>query len=396
MKTILVYCWDSTSEPMTVRAMVDVGYRVVRFRKKIKDYHADAGFAQEFIAQIHSVKPDLVFSYDYFPIISMICEMNNIPYAAWVYDCPQYMLLSKTITNSCNCIFCFDLLYTERLKKLGCLNIQHFPLAADVEMYERIQNRENETDYACDISFVGGLYNGKKNRLLFSELSEYAEGYVKGILDAQKEICGYNLVADSLSEEIVAEIIDKCDLYLSDSYIDDSIHMAADAVNMKLTAQDRIESLALLSEHFDVALFSDSELPEGLRKSKGLIYKGTVDYWDEMPRVFRNSKINLNISSRTIESGIPQRVFDILACGGFCLTNYQPEIAEFFEDGRELVMYTDLEDMHSKARYYLEHEKERIQIARNGYEKVKKCFNINDRIVEIVKKAIGGNDEIQM
>ena len=185
-------------------------------------------------------------------------------------------------------------------------------------------------------------------------------------------------------------------MYLSDSYIDDSIHMAADAVNMKLTAQDRIESLALLSEHFDVSLFSDSELPEGLRKNKGLIYKGTVDYWDEMPRVFRNSKINLNISSRTIESGIPQRVFDILACGGFCLTNYQPEIAEFFEDGRELVMYTDLEDMHSKSRYYLEHEKERIQIARNGYEKVKKCFDINDRIVEIVKKAIGGNDEIQM
>ena len=94
--------------------------------------------------------------------------------------------------------------------------------------------------------------------------------------------------------------------------------------------------------------------------------------------------INLNITSRTIESGIPQRVFDILACGGFCLTNYQPEIAELFEDGKELVMYTDIEDLLQKVEYYLIHEEERAQIAKAGYEKVRNCFSVKDRIAELI------------
>ena len=77
-------------------------------------------------------------------------------------------------------------------------------------------------------------------------------------------------------------------------------------------------------------------------------------------------------------------MFDILACGGFCLTNYQPEIATLFEDGKELVMYTDMEDMVMKVGYYLAHEEERLQIAQAGQEKVRNCFSIESRIAELI------------
>lgn len=384
MKTILVYCWESTSEPMAIQAMRDAGHHVVEFRGKIKDHHADAVFAQQFMAQLHSVKADMVFSYDYFPLISMICEMNHIPYAAWVYDCPQYMLLSKTITNSCNHIFCFDGAYAARIQQLGAENIYHFPLACDLSLYENAKKKKKEADYACDISFVGSLYNGAGNRLLSAELSEYADGYIEGLLCAQKEICGYNLIVDALPQEIAEEIVENCNLILGEAYTPDPVRMAADAVNMKLTARDREEVLALLADHFDVTLYSNSKLTERLAECPRLFCKGIVHYWDEMPLVFHNSKINLNISSRTIETGVPQRVFDILACGGFCLTNYQPEIAEFFEDGVELVMYMDSADMLRKAEYYMTHEEERKQIAQAGYEKVRTCFLITDRMERLI------------
>jgi len=388
MKTILVYCWESTSEPMAIQAMKDAGYQVVEFRGKIKDHHADAEFAQQFMAQLHSIKVDAVFSYDYFPLISMICEMNHIPYVVWVYDCPQYMLLSKTITNSCNYIFCFDEAYSVRLQQLGAGNIYHFPLACDLELYQNAKLKKDETNYVCDISFVGSLYNGAGNRLLSTELSEYAEGYVEGLLRAQKEICGYNLITDALPKEIAEEIVEKCNLVLGDAYLSESVRMASDAINMKLTARDREEVLALLSEHFNVTLYSNSQLTELLKDHTRLLCKGIVHYWDEMPLVFHNSKINLNISSRTIETGIPQRVFDILACGGFCLTNYQPEIAKKFEDGKELVMYTDLNDLLQKTEYYMNHEEERMQIAQAGYEKVSKEYGIKDRI-KVLFESIG-------
>ena len=104
-----------------------------------------------------------------------------------------------------------------------------------------------------------------------------------------------------------------------------------------------------------------------------------------MPLVFHYSKININITLRSITSGIPLLVMDILACEGFLLTNYQSEIAEYFEDGRELVIYENFEDMYEKIAYYLQHEDERKQIAHAGYEKVKEQFNYTRGIDKIVQ-----------
>ena len=403
MKKVLVYCWDSVCEPMTIRAMKESGYQVLILNEKMHDYHADAGFAQKFITFLHAEKPDVVFSYDYFPLISMICQMNAVPYAAWIYDCPQYTLLSKTITNECNHIFCFDEDYTVRLQQLGAKNVCHFPLAADMELYGNAMHqmeskkplgRGNVSEtgmngtgkYASDISFVGSLYNDEKNRLLSADLSEHTAGYVEGLIRAQQKIYGYNLIKESFADEIVNEIVGKCRLTLGDAYVTDPVQMASDAINMEVTSRDRQDVLAVLALYFDVDLYTNSKLPEALAGMSKLRIKGTVDYQTQMPLVFYNSKINLNITSRTIETGVPQRVFDILACGGFCLTNYQKEISDLFEDGKELVMYTGLEDLVQKVEYYLKHEEERDAIAKAGYEKVKEYFNIDKRIQELLNR----------
>lgn len=88
-----------------------------------------------------------------------------------------------------------------------------------------------------------------------------------------------------------------------------------------------------------------------------------------MPLIFHESKINLNITSKAIRSGIPLRVFDIMACEGFVLSNYQPELAELFQSSAEFDYYTSVEELLEKTDYYLNHEKERNEIAHNGFEK---------------------------
>lgn len=379
-KTILAYCWGSVSEPMAISGMEKLGYTVITLKDKIKDYHADALFAQKAITLLHAQKPDLVFSYDYFPILSMICQMNGIPYAAWIYDCPQYTLLSQTIVNPCNHIFCFDEQYTHKIRGYGAVNVYHFPLAADPAL---ILNAKRNKEYRADISFVGSLYNDDRNRILQADLSEFAKGYIEGLIRAQSKIYGYNLVKDSLCTQVEKEVAEKCGLTLGECYLPDGRSMAVDAVSMAVTARDREEVLFDLSEHFEVTLYTNSSLPVSLKKREHLKSKGTVDYRTQMPLVFYNSKINLNITTRTIETGIPQRVFDILSCQGFCLTNYQKEIDELFEDGKELVLYTGPEDMMQKAEYYLSHEEEREQIAKAGYEKVMAYFAIEKRLQEM-------------
>lgn len=381
-------------EPGFIRAVKKLEYQFTEFAWEIKNHHADAAFAQAFIGKIHAEKIDVVFSYDYFPMIAMICEMNHIPYVSWIYDCPLYTLESKTLGYDSNYIFCFDLAYAERLAEAGAKHCYHYPLAADEALLlaaaSEAQNvlssgqRTCAGQYTCDISFVGNLYNEKKNRLRHADLERKTADFVEELVEKQLVVYGRNLIKESLTGEVIPEIAEKCELKLGPEYRQDTARLVADAIAMEVSAREREKMLSALSEKHAVRLYTVSQLPEGLRE-KHIEKMGYADYAREMPLIFRDSKINLNITSKTIETGIPQRIFDILACGGFCLTNYQPEVATYFVDGEELVMYESVEDLIEKVDYYLSHEEERIRIAKKGYRKVVEVFALEKRILGMLK-----------
>lgn len=387
IKRVLVYHWGAPGDNAFVESMRSVGMECILFSRKMEDYHADGAYAKEMLSLIHENRVEAVFSYDYFPLISMLCNVNHIPYVSWIYDCPMNNLMSGTLGNEWNYIFCFDAWYTEKLRELGAKHIYHFPLAVEGGMLEAVRKRESASPELCeiyksDISFVGNLYNGEKNRLRRTEFTEYTRGYVEGLIKSQTLIYGYNLLADSLGSEIVEEIVEGCGLKLGEQYISNHLQMAADAIGIEVTARERAQIIRMLSDRYPFTLYSSSPAEEAV-SGKHLQEKGYVDYESGMPLVFHNSKINLNITSRTIQSGIPKRVLDILACGGFCLTNYQPEIAEYFEDGVHLVMYSGMADLAAKAEYYLSHEEQRLAIAENGSRKVREEFDLDKRTAQM-------------
>jgi spore maturation protein CgeB len=55
--------------------------------------------------------------------------------------------------------------------------------------------------------------------------------------------------------------------------------------------------------------------------------------------------------------------------GALYLTEDQPELGEYFESGREVVTYTDGQDLLDKSRYYLAHQEESERIRRAGLER---------------------------
>lgn len=179
------------------------------------------------------------------------------------------------------------------------------------------------------------------------------------------------------------EIVKKCELKLGAEYRQDDLQMAADAICMEVSARERETVLSVLGTYYPVTWYGGADLPRELER-KQIRNAGYADYAKEMPLIFKNSKINLNITSKTIETGIPQRVFDILACGGFCLTNYQPEVAACFADGRELVMYQSMEDLLAKTAYYLQHAEERCQIAERGQRKAREQFSLEKRVFDML------------
>lgn len=383
IKNILLYKWHAYTEPSLISNLTEMGYYCVVFDGKFEDYHADAVFVMNVINTIQAEDIDMIFSIDYLPLLASACKMCEIPYAAWIYDCPQHTLLSKTTLYHNNYLFFFDRAYAEQVIGQGCPNVYHLPLATDMGVFEKsIQEAgKNVSTYTADISFVGSLYNDKEKWLQAEGIPEYVRGYLEGIEEAQIRIYGCNFVREMIDENVARDILRKADLLLNDLYFDNPVQLVADLVNWEISQKERMRVLERLARQYPVHLYTKS----CLETRDNIIQCGSVDYQREMPLVFHNSKINLQITSKTIETGISQRVLDILACGGFCLANYQPEIAEYFEDGKELVMYTDMEDLVRKVDWYLRHDDERSAISKAGREKVREQFSMNDRLACILE-----------
>jgi spore maturation protein CgeB len=62
------------------------------------------------------------------------------------------------------------------------------------------------------------------------------------------------------------------------------------------------------------------------------------------------------------------RLYNILASGGFCLTLWFPGIEDLFENKKHLVWFKTPEEAVKLARYYMEHPLEREKIAKQGHK----------------------------
>ena len=100
---------------------------------------------------------------------------------------------------------------------------------------------------------------------------------------------------------------------------------------------------------------------------------------EEMVQMYSRSKINLGFSicGDTHKTGEPikqvrLRDFEVPMSGGFYIVMYMEELESLYQIGKEIVCYTDKEDLAEKIRYYLENDEEREKIRRAGYFRCQK------------------------
>lgn len=334
---------------------------------------------------------DFVFSINFFPVIADVCNIFKVPYVCWIVDSPVLDLYSESLLHPWNRIFIFDYaLYQEFVpKNPNC--IFHLPLASDLSTMMSVCNgitAEDRKKYSCDISFVGSLYSEKCPYNKLQNPPEYFRGYLDGIIDAQINVYGCNFIHELMTDNFVTEF----KKYLPGFYqfppkyeCNEKALVADLYLGTKVTEQERIRLLKMLSENFSVDLYTGSDTTNmPLIHNRGLAYT-----YPEMPKIFHLSKINLNITAKSIKTGLPLRIWDILACGGFLLTNYQSEIIEYFEIGVDLETYSSQEELLDKCRYYLSHEKEREKIAQKGHQKVQQHHRLEQRLDEMLTVIFG-------
>jgi hypothetical protein len=79
------------------------------------------------------------------------------------------------------------------------------------------------------------------------------------------------------------------------------------------------------------------------------------------------TKVNLNLTYS--EGGTSDRVHKIMAAGGFVLSQPWHGMENMFSVGDHLAIFETPQELLYEAAYYLEHEEERLEIARKGREK---------------------------
>ncbi len=117
---------------------------------------------------------------------------------------------------------------------------------------------------------------------------------------------------------------------------------------------------------------------------------------EEIVNIFNATGININLHSSTYHKGINPfgdfvnpRTFEIIASGGFQLVDRRPPLEELFEAGKELVVFTDLNDLRSKIRYYLDNPEERDRIIERGRQRILREHTYENRMQEMLEIIAG-------
>ena len=388
---ILFYRYGSICEPDIIASFKHLGFKITEdtrevYNKQLLPSDCIKGLNELLKQDTYS----FVFSINFVPSVSDVCNIWGIPYLCLIVDSPVLELFSTSLANPCNKIFLFDRQLYNDFHHINPDGIFHIPLATNVRDNYATATMASAADrarFSSDISFIGSLYSEK---CLYNQITlpEKMRGYVDGLIEAQLLVYGYNFIEECVTPELIeafCKVRPELINFPDSMKVDTKAVIAQHIISVKVAEQERLRYLKVLSEHFNVDLYTGSDT-----SSMPLIHnRGFAKTNTEMPIIFHQSKINLNLTAKSIRSGLSLRIFDVLSCEGFLITNYQAELPEHFNIGEDLEAYTSLDDLMGKCEYYLLHDKERQEIAHNGFEKVKKYHTYDIRLTQMLEIAFG-------
>ncbi len=396
-KTILCILWESVNSIDQFNAWGEMGFEYEVLDISGKHNSEEIKDIESITHIIKKGNYGFVFSINYFSVIAEACYILGIPYLAWAYDSPVPVQDPWTLKYDTTNLFLFDSDETYNYNVAGYDRVRYMPLAVPVNRYDSIVcSSEDIKKYNAQVSFVGNLYVHRLYEYL-NHLSDYKKAFFNSLIDYNVgKFNSYGVedmfsrdLSEWLNEDGFVDAVFKGEstLGLNDltpiasKEMSDIIGRIVNLTRKAIANRERTILVAMLSNHWKFKLYSPST-HELFEKA---IECGKVDYYTEMPKVFKCTDINLHITLKGIKHGIPLRCLDVMGCHGFLLSNYQYDLDEHFTDGYNIAIYNCLDEAYEKCAFYLEHEDIRKKIADRGYETVKNYYTYEHAIERILK-----------
>jgi len=114
---------------------------------------------------------------------------------------------------------------------------------------------------------------------------------------------------------------------------------------------------------------------------------GPAIYADRLAAAVCAAKVNLGIMGITeaMTDLTSTRTYEIPACGGFMLHERNDEVLELFEEGKEIVCFSSIEELVEKIIYYLAHAQERQAIATGSHARCVPAYSYDNRMAELLR-----------
>lgn len=389
---ILFYRYNSICEFDIIEAFKTLGHTVYTIDEEITNKKVSPSQAIQLVHRALSVRNyDFVFTINFYPVISEVCNIYHIPYLCWIVDSPVLELYSNSLCNSYNYIFLFDSALYHDFAPYNPNHIFYLPLACNVSMKHQIATQTDATlleQFSHKVSFIGSLYSEKNPYIYLKHSSDYMKGYLDSILNAQLKTYGYYFIDDLMTDDIVTYFSSNLERYYKfpeNCRADYKALVSQFYLGSQLTVLDRTQLFGRLSEMMDVDIYTFSDT-----SSMPLLHNhGSANSITEMPLIFHNTQINLNPTARSIRNGVSLRVWDILGCEGFLLTNYQNDLFLHFTPGVHLDYYASEEEFYEKVRYYAERPPLCREIAHQGFKYVRDNHTYLIRCDEMLRTVFG-------
>ncbi len=357
-------------------AFENLGHRVTETNLPLLYEGDDQKVEEQLDELVQNASFDLAFTSNFHPELARVCDRRGIKYISWTYDSPLVALYDQAVLSPFCYTFLFDSHEVGELRKRGVKQVWYMPLAVNAKrLSDIVITEEDRRLFAADVSFVGSLYNEAHNLYdrMRDRLEDYRRGLLEGVMHAQANLFGGNLLDVLVEEqpEALKSMFLAMPYPLAEGSLTELSYVYANYfLCRKVSNLQRMHLIDEISKRFETKVYTGGDL-SAFPHVKCM---GTVDYKTDMNKVFRLSKVNLNITLPSIHTGIPLRAMDIMGAGGFLLSNPQADFDALFTQGEDYACYGSLDDALYLIEYYLEHEEERSAVAENAKNKMAEAF----------------------
>jgi len=234
------------------------------------------------------------------------------------------------------------------------------------------------------MAFAGNVYVKGAESLPFRDNPELAaiQARVIGVKKTRFTECLWNLISADL-DTLDADVRKRLRLQPNQSFFWQFMPEEIETVG---NTEARLLILTSLKRDFDFyGNFMEPESVATLRDHYHMRFRKCLDYFTELPLLFMNSDIIVDIVNLGYNTGISPKIMGCFACGGLVLFDYKSDFHHSLGEIGDQVMYRDADHLNSLVDEYLSNPRKRRDVSRYLQQRVTTEFTFRDLAKRILR-----------